>query len=104
MLNSNLPNINYIGPGSELRAVAAKFIGHVETFCGNSDRYVGVDFFIAAANRLGGSGFNPGGSVAQITAGQVLTFNGKTYSFSIIDGEITDIVVGEDTSVPGGEA
>lgn len=64
MKNSELTNINPIGPGSELRAVTAKFIGHVETYCGDADRAAGAGFFSAAAVRLGGGwSIDPGDAV-----------------------------------------
>ena len=53
MLNHNLPNINSIGNGSEARAVIAKLIGYVETYCGAEDKAAVVAFLMAAATRLG---------------------------------------------------
>ena len=53
MLNSNLPNINSIGNGSEARAVIAKLIGYVETHCGAADKAAVIAFLNAAATRLG---------------------------------------------------
>lgn len=53
MLNSDLPNINDIGNGSETRAVVAKLVGFVETHCGASDKARVVAFLMAAATRLG---------------------------------------------------
>ena len=53
MLNSDLPNINSIGNGSEARAVIAKLIGYVETHCGAADKAAVVAFLNAAATRLG---------------------------------------------------
>lgn len=53
MLNHNLPNINSIGNGSEARAVIAKLIGYVETYCGAEDKAAVVAFLRAAATRLG---------------------------------------------------
>lgn len=52
MLNSDLPNINPIGNGSEVRAVVAKLIGYVETHCGAADVAAVAAFFQAAAARL----------------------------------------------------
>lgn len=54
MLNSDLPNINDIGNGSEARAVVAKLIGYVETHCGADDKARVVAFLQAAYTRLGG--------------------------------------------------
>ncbi len=54
MLNSDLPNINSIGNGSEARAVIAKLIGYVETHCGAADKATVIAFLNAAATRLGG--------------------------------------------------
>ena len=56
MLNSDLPNINSIGNGSEARAVIAKLIGYVETHCGAADKAAVVAFLNAAATRLGAVG------------------------------------------------
>ena len=53
MLNSDLPNINSIGNGSEARAVIAKLIGYVETHCGDADKAAVIAFLTAAASRLG---------------------------------------------------
>ena len=53
MLNSDLPNINSIGNGSEARAVIAKLIGYVETHCGAADKAAVIAFLNAAATRLG---------------------------------------------------
>lgn len=53
MLNSDLPNINSIGNGSEARAVIAKLIGYVETHCGAEDKAAVVAFLTAATTRLG---------------------------------------------------
>lgn len=53
MLNSDLPNINNIGPGSEVRAAVAKWIGYIETHCGSSDKAAAAAFLVAAATRLG---------------------------------------------------
>lgn len=53
MLNSNLPNINSIGNGSEVRAVVAKLVGYAETHCGAADKTKLADFFQAVAVRLG---------------------------------------------------
>ena len=53
MLNSDLPNINDIGNGSETRAVVAKLVGFVETHCGADDKARVVAFLMAAATRLG---------------------------------------------------
>lgn len=52
MLNSDLPNINAIGNGSEVRAVVAKLIGYVETHCGAADKAAVAAFLTAAAARL----------------------------------------------------
>ena len=56
MLNSDLPNINSIGNGSEARAVIAKLIGYVETHCGAADKAAVIAFLNAAATRLGAVG------------------------------------------------
>ncbi len=53
MLNSDLPNINAIGNGSEAQAVIAKLIGYVETHCGAADKAAVIAFLNAAATRLG---------------------------------------------------
>lgn len=53
MLNSDLPNINDIGPGSEVRASVAKWIGYIETHCGDGDKAKALAFLMAAATRLG---------------------------------------------------
>lgn len=53
MLNSDLPNINSIGNGSEARAVIAKLVGYVETNCGAADKAAVIAFLNAAATRLG---------------------------------------------------
>ena len=53
MLNSDLPNINSIGNGSEARAVIAKLIGYVETHCGAEDKTAVIAFLNTAATRLG---------------------------------------------------
>lgn len=53
MLNSDLPNINTIGNGSEVRAVVAKWIGYIEAHCGAADKAQALDFLMAAATRLG---------------------------------------------------
>ena len=53
MLNSDLPNINSIGNGSEARAVIAKLIGYVETHSGAADKAAVIAFLNAAATRLG---------------------------------------------------
>lgn len=59
MLNSDLPNINYIGHGSEARAVIARLIGYVETHCGAESKAAVIAFLNAALNaataRLGGT-------------------------------------------------
>lgn len=55
MLNSDLPNINSIGNGSEARAVIAKLIGYVETHCGAADKAAVIAFLNAATTRLGGT-------------------------------------------------
>lgn len=53
MLNSDLPNINGIGNGSEVRAKVALLIGYAETHCGADDKTKLLSFFMAAATRLG---------------------------------------------------
>lgn len=53
MLNSDLPNINNIGPGSEVRAAVAKWIGYIEAHCGGADKAAAAAFLVAAATRLG---------------------------------------------------
>ena len=53
MLNHNLPNINSIDNGSGARAVIAKLIGYVETYCGAEDKAAVVAFLTAASTRLG---------------------------------------------------
>ena len=53
MLNSDLPNINSIGNGSEARAVIAKLIGYVETHGVAADKAAVIAFLNAAATRLG---------------------------------------------------
>lgn len=53
MLNSDLPNINAIGNGSEVRAVVAKLVGYAETHCGADDLLKLECFFQAVADRLG---------------------------------------------------
>ena len=55
MLNSDLPNINSIGNGSEVRAVVAKLVGYAETHCGADDKDMLALFFQAVAVRLYGS-------------------------------------------------
>lgn len=55
MLNSDLPNINHIGNGSEARAVIAKLIGYVETHGSEDSKAAVVAFLNAAAGRLGSS-------------------------------------------------
>jgi len=55
MLDSDLPNINHIGNGSEARAVIAKLIGYVETYGSSASKAEVVAFLNAAANRLGSS-------------------------------------------------
>ena len=52
MLNSDLPNINSIGNGSEVRAVVAKLMGYAETHCNNDDLTKLADFFYSVAVRL----------------------------------------------------
>ena len=53
MLNSQLPNINSIGNGSDVRAKVAYFVGYVETHCGAADKAKALEFFMAVATRLG---------------------------------------------------
>lgn len=53
MLNSDLPNINSIGNGSEVRAVVAKLVGYAETHCGSDDKAKLANFFQTVAVRLG---------------------------------------------------
>lgn len=53
MLNSDLPNINAIGNGSEVRAVVANLVGYAETYCGADDKTQLANFFQAVAVRLG---------------------------------------------------
>ena len=53
MLNSDLPNINSIGNGSEVRAVVAKLVGYAETNRGSADRAKLANFFRIVAQRLG---------------------------------------------------
>ena len=53
MLNSDLPNINFIGNGSEARAVITKLVGYVETHCGAADKAAVIAFLNAAATSLG---------------------------------------------------
>ena len=53
MLNSDLPNINDIGNGSEARAVIAKLIGYVDVHCGAADKARILAFLLAAASRVG---------------------------------------------------
>ena len=53
MLNSDLPNINAIGNGSEVRAVVAKLVGYAETNCGSDAKTKLANFFQAVAVRLG---------------------------------------------------
>lgn len=55
MLNSDLPNINHIGHGSEARAVIARLIGYVETHCGDAAKDAVIAFLNAATARLGGT-------------------------------------------------
>ena len=52
MLNSDLPNINAIGNGSEVRAVVAKLVGYAETHCGSDDKAKLAAFFQTVAFRL----------------------------------------------------
>lgn len=49
MINSNLPNINNVGNGSEVRAVVAKLIGYVNTFKSAQDAQAIKAFFTAAS-------------------------------------------------------
>lgn len=53
MLNSNLPNINSIGNGSEVRAVVAKLVGYAETYCASQNKTKLANFFQTVAVRLG---------------------------------------------------
>lgn len=53
MLNSDLPNINAIGNGSEVRAAVAKLVGYAETHCGADDKTKLANFFQTVAVRLG---------------------------------------------------
>lgn len=53
MLNSDLPNINAIGNGSEVRAKVALLVGYAETHCGAADKAALAAFFQAVAVRLG---------------------------------------------------
>ena len=53
MLNSDLPNINTIGNGSEVRAVVAKLVGYAETHSNDYDQAILAAFFHAVAVRLG---------------------------------------------------
>ena len=53
MLNSDLPNINSIGNGSEVRAAVAKLVGYAETNRSSADRAKLANFFHTVAVRLG---------------------------------------------------
>lgn len=49
MLNSDLPNINSIGNGSEVRAAVAKLVGYAETYCGADAKLELAIFFQTVA-------------------------------------------------------
>ena len=59
MINSNLPNINNIGNGSEVRATVAKLIGYVNTFKSATDAQVIKAFFTAASAATTGKAVEP---------------------------------------------
>lgn len=59
MLNSDLPNINPIGNGSEVRTVVAKLVGYAETHCGDDDLLKLAAFFQAVIDRLTSNTLGP---------------------------------------------
>lgn len=96
---SHLPSPGIINCGHELRKVATKAISAAEIRKDQSGLTSPalVAFFQAALSATPGY-VDPGApnpAEAKVTNGQTLTFNGTEFTFTVVAGAITSIVVAE---------